>query len=47
MGCTILNIEKDKVLISYSEQQNIFSWNQVEAEIRIGPHARKTASEFW
>ena len=38
MGRTTLNIEKDTVLISQSQQQNLFTSNQEEADTRIALH---------
>ena len=44
MGRTTLNIEKDTVLISQSQQQSLFTPNQEEADTRI---AQKAARQFW
>ena len=43
MGCTTLNIEKDTVLISQSQQQSLFRSNQKEADTRIELHCSESS----
>ena len=43
MGCITLNIEKDAVLISQSQQQSLFTSNQEEADTRIAPHCSESS----
>ena len=43
MGCTTLNIEKDTVLISQSQQKIIFTSTQEEADTRIAIHCTESS----
>ena len=43
MGLTTLNIEKDTVLISQSQQQSLFTSNQEEADTRIVLHCSESS----
>ena len=43
MGRTTLNIEKDTVLISQSQQQSLFTSNQEEADTRIAQHCSESS----
>ena len=43
MGLTTLNIEKDTVLISQSQQQSLFTSNQEEADTRITLQCSKSS----
>ena len=43
MGRGTLNIEKDTVLISQSQQQSLFTSNQEEADTKIALHCSETS----
>ena len=43
MGRTTLNIEKDRVLISQSQQQSLFTSNQEEADTRTALHCSESS----
>ena len=43
MGRTPLNIEKDTVLISQSQQQSLFTSNQEEADTRVALHCSESS----
>ena len=43
MGLTTLNIEKDTVLISQSQQKSLFTSNQEEAGTRIAIHCSESS----
>ena len=43
MGCTTLNIKKDAVLISKSQQQSLFTSNLEEANAKIALHCSESS----
>ena len=47
IGCTTLNIEKDTVLISQSQQQSLFTSNQKEPDTRIALHCSESSQPVW
>ena len=44
MGPTTLNIEKNAVLLSQSQQQSLFTSNQEEADTRIARHGSESSN---